>query len=444
MNNIKDILLITRSDKIYLLLIWLLFISVEPFQFYAIIPYHPYKWLVFFIATIFFLVLVLKRVRFSIDTIITVIIIQLVYTFLTAFIHFISLENFAFEDSLIYFNLFLQLVVILITYIFTIKTISIHKLSISWIRVMVVMSFLGMLSVFLIYFFNLQPISYTIRPDVREISNFGITFATGIKNDNFLSIVRSSGYFDEPGSFAFYITVALLLNKLYGFSKSAEKYLIIFGFCTLSLGFMISIFCYIIIFGIIEKRIKFVSTIVGVILLLVIFIDKYKQENEFMRQSYELTMYRLQSDDNNDDKFINGDNRSENLSYSYQAFLNAPFFGHGMNAHVNTKNKFYGKLCCNPLHPLATDGLIGTLIYFLLFIIWGFYLFRHGSIDLVSTGAWVIIFINLLQRPGFLAGPFGYFVFIFLFEATKWRKNQFMSQMKPSPSLPSTLVELAK
>jgi hypothetical protein len=245
------------------------------------------------------------------------------------------------------------------------------------------------------------------------------------------SIVRSSGYFDEPGSFAFYITVALLLNKLYGFSKTAEKFLIIFGFCTLSLGFIVSVFCYSIIFGVLEKRLRFVSILIGLVLSLVVAINFFKDENPFFKQLYELTMYRLQSEDAGDGKIINGDNRSENLYYSFEAFLNAPLFGQGMNAHVNTKNEFYGKLCCNPLHPLATDGIIGSLIYFSVFLSWGIYIFRYGRVDYIAAGAWLLIFINLLQRPGFLAGPFGYFVYIFLFEATKWRK----AKLKPNAQL---------
>lgn len=427
MNSLSQISSVSSRDKIFLVMVWILFTSVEPFQFYAIVPYHPYKILVFFVAFVFLFILLSRNVKLNFDIPICIIILHLFYTLLAIGIHLVSLHNFSPDDAVIYINLFLQLVVILITYLFVVKTISIHMLAISMIRIMMLMAILGMLSLFLIYFFNFQPVSYTIRPGVRDISNFIITFATGIQDNNFASIVRSSGYFDEPGTFAYFLTVALLLNKLYGYSKKAERYLIIFGFCTLSLAFMITLFLYLIVFGVIEKRYKFIAIFIGVISSFVVLINIYKEENEFGKQVYELTMYRLQSD-GTDDKLINGDNRSENLSYAYQAFLKAPLFGHGMNAHVNEKNEFYGKLCCNPLHPIATDGIIGTLVYFLLFIVWGFYIVKGSRIDFLSAGAWFIILVNLIQRPGFLAGPFGYFVFIFLFEATKWRKMQLQQQ----------------
>lgn len=429
MNNFRDVSLgsTDTKNKLFLVMIWVLFTSVEPFQFYAIVPYHPYKILVFLVASFFLFVLISRREKFDFDIPVCIILIHLFYTLLAIGIHLVSSQDFSPEDGVIYINLFLQLVVILITYLFVVKTVSIYALSISMIRIMVIMSILGMFSLFLIYFFNFQPVSYTIRPGVRDISNFIITFATGIQDNNFASIVRSSGYFDEPGTFAYFLTVALLLNKLYGYSSKVEKYLILFGFCTLSLAFIVTIFLYLVIFGIIDKRYKFIVIFFCIISLIFILINIYKEENEFGKQIYELTVYRLQSD-NTDDKFINGDNRSENLSYAYQAFLKAPLFGHGMNAHVNPKSEFYGKLCCNPLHPIATDGIVGTLIYFLLFLVWGGYIIKGGRLDTSSAGAWFIILVNLIQRPGFLAGPFGYFVFIFLFEATKWRKMHLQQQ----------------
>jgi len=414
---------LTIKNKFYILLVWILFTSVEPFQFYAIVPFHPYKILVFLVASLFFFILLSKGNKLIFDIPACIIILHVFYSLLAIPIHLAFLDDFSPDDGVIYINLFLQLIVIFITYIFITQILSIHVIAVTLIKVMAVMAFLGMVSLFLIYFFNFQPFSYTVRPGVRDISNFITTFATGVHDNNFASIVRSAGYFDEPGTFAYFLTVALLLNKLYGYSKAIEKILVFFGFCTLSLAFMVTLFLYFIIFGIIEKKYLFIMIFFGVISILTQLIYIYKEKNEFGKQVYELTMYRLQSDDTGD-KLFNGDNRSENLSYAYKAFLKAPLFGHGMNAHVNIKNEFYGKLCCNPLHPIATDGIIGTLIFFLLFIVWGLYIFKGGNVDLISAGAWFIILISLIQRPGFLAGPFGYFVFIFLFQATKWRKEK--------------------
>ena len=423
MNKFRSLLVSGDKEKLYFILVWTLFTSVEPFQFYAIIPYHPYKLLTFCITIFFLWKLFQKKIKLTFDVILVIVIIQLIYTLLTVVIHLISINEFGLEDSIIYFNLFLQLVVISITFLFIKNILSIHLLSLTFIRVLSIMAILGFISIFLIYIFHLQPFSYTSREGNRDISNFILTFATGRIEDNYLTIIRSSGYFDEPGTFAFYIVVALLLNKMYSFSKKHEYILMIMGFCTLSIAFIISIFLYLVIFGIIERKLKLVISLIAILSSLTIIIETFKQENEVFKQLYELTIYRLQSDEN-DDKLINGDNRSENIAYAYKAFMKAPLFGYGMNAHVNPKTEFYGKICCNPLHPFATEGIFGTLIYFSIFIFWGFYIFKSGRIDYISLGCWIIILINLIQRPGFLAGPFGYFAYVLLFEATRQRKSK--------------------
>ena len=161
----------------------------------------------------------------------------------------------------------------------------------------------------------------------------------------------------------------------------------------------------------------FLSFLFFFIFLFTYLIYTLKEDNLVYRQLYELTLYRLESD-NSDGKLINGDNRSDNLFSAIEAFKEQPFFGYGMNAHVNPRIKHFGKLCCNPMHPLATEGIFGTLIYFLIFICWTSIIFFARKLDLILVGCWVILVANLVQRPGFLAGPFGYFAFVLLFEAS--------------------------
>ncbi len=406
-----------------LILIWILFTSVEPFQFYAVIPYHPYKIITFLVTIYFLTVIITKKVKFKIDPFVLVILIQILFSIVTIAIHYFSIKEFLIEDGTIYFNLLLQLIVILILYIFVKNFFCFRKLSLSFVKVLSIMSILATIGVILIYIYNISPFSYTVRGGNRDISNFLLTFATGKIEDNFFTIIRSSGYFDEPGTFAFYIVVAILLNKLYGFSKKNEYILMIFGFCTLSLAFFISIFFYILIFSVIEKKIILLTILFSILATLFIMIVSLKDENPLYQQLYELTIYRLQSDGTTDSQQFNGDNRSENIGYAYKAFLSAPLFGYGMNAHVNPKIEFYGKLCCNPLHPLATEGIFGTIIYFLLFFLWFFISFRFGYLDLLSFGAWLIVLLNLIQRPGFSNGPFGYFIYILLINASIWRKD---------------------
>ncbi len=423
-NNKIGIFKLSTNEIKYMILVWLLWTSTAPFEFYSIIPYHPYKYLVLFVAITMLLILFRNGIKKSNNIIFIIIIIQAFYSLLSIPIHVISLSNFTIDSSLIYINLFIQLVVVFICFTFINSLSLVHKLAVSLIPVMIVMAGFGMLNLFLGILVNIQPFSFTAISDHRDISNYILTFSSSVSDFGIASIIRSSGYFDEPGTFAFYITVTLLINKMYGGSKLSERLLVCFGLCTMSLAFFISVILYYFIYGILEGRIKVIIWLAVIVTSLFLFIVEYRDKSEVNRVIYELTVYRVMTDDITDDRLFHGDNRSDNLTYAKQAFLQAPFFGHGMTAHTNEKSEFYGKLCCNPLHPFATEGLVGTFVFFLVFIYWGFYIVNRKKFDYISAGAWIIIFINMLQRPGTMGGSFGYLVFIFLLEASRWRNMQ--------------------
>ena len=420
----SGLLQFSRSDIKNVILVWILFTSTAPFQFYAMIPYHPYKLLVLLVVVVMLAVMLRDGIKKSNNVIFYILIIQAIYSLLTIFIHAISLDSFYMEDGYIYLNLFIQLIVVFISFAFINNYGLLHKVAVSTVPVMVVMAAFGVVILFLGLIVNIQPFSFTALADHRDISNYILTFSSSVSDLGFASIIRSAGYFDEPGTFAYYITIVLLINKMYGYSKLAERLLIGFGLCTMSLAFFISVTLYYFIFGMLEGRLKVVIWMAVIAGLVISAIVELKDRSEIGRVVYELTVYRVLPPDESEDKLFKGDNRSENFAYAKQAFSQAPFFGHGMSAHTNEKNEFVGKLCCNPLHPLATEGLVGTFIYFLVFIYWGFLILKNKPFDYISAGAWIIIFINMMQRPGFSGGTFGYFVFIFLLEATRWRIMQ--------------------
>jgi hypothetical protein len=432
---LNHVLKYNKTELFSVFLVWFLFTSVSPFEFYAIIPYHPYKIIPLITVLVFGIYFYKNKTIIKNDSIIIIISIQIIYSVLAPFIHHFSLENFKIPDGEIYIKLVIHLLVILFTYIFVKSSISFRKLSYTFVFILSVMAILGFFTLIAIAVFDLKPFSYTVISDHRPISNFITMFRTGnsLNEDGTINILRSSGYFDEPGTFAFYLVVALVLNKLYGFSKTFEKILIIFGMCTLSLAYMISLVFYFIFYGLYErkfKRIIFVFTLTFVSLIYIHNIGsasrydlELRENNQITFALYSFTTYRLETDNTKNGAMFNGDNRSENMKYSLEAFKTAPLFGLGASAHTKDRHGFAQKLCCNPFHPLATEGLVGFSIYFILFFLWGFNCFKGKSFDTMSFIGWSIIFINLLQRPGFSSGPFGYFAYILLFQATNWRKS---------------------
>lgn len=437
--NKIDIFRFSGSDIKYVILVWILFTSTAPFQFYAMVPYHPYKLLALFVAVVMLLVILRGGIKKSNNIIFYIIIFQAFYSIFSIYIHVASLDNFSIEDGYIYINLFIQLIVVFICFAFINNLSLVHKVAVSLIPAMIVMAAFGMINLLLGVLVNIQPFSFTAIPDHRDIGNYILTFSSSVSDLGFASIIRSAGYFDEPGTFAYYITVTLLINKMYGGSKLAERMLIGFGLCTMSLAFFISVILYYFIFGILEGRVKVVICLAVIVGSLFAAIVEYRDKSEIGRVVYELTVYRVLADDVSDDRLFHGDNRSDNFTHAKQAFMQAPFFGHGMSAHTNEKSEFFGKLCCNPLHPFATEGLVGTFVFFLVFIYWGIYILKKKPFDYISAGAWIIIFANMLQRPGAMGGTFGYLIFIFLLEASRWRKMQQRLSSSPVVSEPVSL-----
>ena len=61
-------------------------------------------------------------------------------------------------------------------------------------------------------------------------------------------ILRIAGFFDEPGTMAFFLVFALLINKVVFNSKKNEILILISGFFTFSLAFYIIGFFYLLFF----------------------------------------------------------------------------------------------------------------------------------------------------------------------------------------------------
>ena len=102
-----------KLDNKHLILVWILFTSVAPFEFYALIPNHPYKYLAAFVLAIMLIVMLLKKLTITIDLVVWIIIVQMLYSLITIFIHANSGVEFNFnEDGIIYINLFIQLLTV--------------------------------------------------------------------------------------------------------------------------------------------------------------------------------------------------------------------------------------------------------------------------------------------------------------------------------------------
>lgn len=413
-----------KKDTSFLLLLWAMFTATAPFYLHLAIPYHPYKFIIAFgLGYMLYALSFRKEVRLGNKVIISILALQIVYSIMASVLQ----STFLGVDRL-YINLSIQLVAVTIVYIYVYTFFNINKLALSTSYIFISMGVLGGVAFFLGAVGVLKPVSM-FPSDNPLYTNFLLTFSNAYYEVGNSYIIRIAGYFDEPGSFAYFLTITLLINKLYDYSKKIELALIFLGVFTLSLAFFISVFLYILFFYIKIRHTKIIVLLILSMIASIFVIEEYKDNNATVKLIHELSIGRLKLAENDDVKLISGDNRSQKFLWSKEAFFKSPYIGHGMSAYGNPRSEYYGKLCCNILDPLATHGLIGTVIFFMLFFYWFYTIFdfKKGTLDYVSLGAFLIVIANLFQRPGFHGGLFGYFVYIFLVEASLWRKKNILN-----------------
>ncbi len=303
---------------------------------------------------------------------------------------------------------------------------NVHVVSQSIILVMVAMAALGAIAFFLSIWGLIQPlseISYTESAGLeRNFNNYLITFTNVSVNIRDINFIRVAGYFNEPGAMAFYITQALLMNKLALNNLKIEISLIILGIFTFSLAFFISIFLYVILFYFnIHNMKKFVIT-TFIIILFFGALYAMRERNETLNVVAIYSLGRLLAAD--DERIIAGDNRSDIVKMSIPYFLNHPFLGYG-RAKYKEMQLTGGSL----FDSLVMDGLIGTFIFMLLALYFACRSFLKNYIKLsdpLPIKAVFVIFVNYFQRPEF-KGVFSSIILIILIHLIKERELRFIN-----------------
>jgi hypothetical protein len=256
--------------------------------------------------------------------------------------------------------------------------------------------------------------------DKRPSYNFWLTHTNAIYVVGNSLIVRVAGFFDEPGTFAYYITFALILNKTYGFGRKLEILLFLAGFPTLSLAYFISTLLYLILFYLNLKNIRYFAILTLTLILLTNYIHANRDASDVNAQIYDKTLGRF-SLTQSDGKIIEGDNRSQLFNNGFEAFQDAPIIGHGVHYQKNPKSKYRNiYFGANLMAPFATYGIVGVAFLWLHFYFWSYLIFIYfpkSKVKKIFIFSWLIVAINLLQRPD-LIGLLNYFLVLLLIDST--------------------------
>jgi len=399
---------------IYLILTWLLLTSAAPFTFY-LIPGHPYKILTAAVLILLIGIILIKRQIKILDwPLFFIILLQAIYACAAYLYH---------QDPL-YLNLLIFYVSALITYLFLGSYIKIMSFAGSVIGVMLIMGAMGAVVFVLGLLGLIQPFTFHLNADGRTAFNFLLTFSNSVIVFGKAMIIRVAGYFDEPGTFAFFTIYALAMNKLSFDKKWVEAGLIIFGLFTLSMYFYISLVLYFIFFHFNIRSIR--SMLSAMLIMIALIATLSATNNNAYMKLYELTFDRFSISDESG-KIVKGDNRSDLMANAAYYISDAPLMGQGMsNARDNLP--FLG---ANILGPLAINGIIG--FFFIFLPVWymcaiAFFPLRGQWVfDSKMAGCALLILVNYLQRPDVI-GLFNYIVIVVVIQLMLIRRRDLLNK----------------
>lgn len=253
------------------------------------------------------------------------------------------------------------------------------------------------------------PLGELVTPN-RTLIHYGFTLTPDAYVFPNFTIIRFSGFFDEPGTFGYYHMYGLIFGYLTGVSRKYLGLLAVMGIFSFSLAYILSLIVFMFFYILWFYRISLKkSLLIAVILvsLIGLFNLETLHESPTTTQITRFLNSRLQSASQatlgGNQRLIQGDNRTVNMLFSYSVFKENPLFGLDKE---DLRNSDY-RIVANLFTYFAQHGLIGVAaLYFMFFYLIYFLLSRNHKITIYMI--FFVILINFYQRPFFSSGYFGY------------------------------------
>jgi hypothetical protein len=383
-----------------LLLIWGIMIMGFPFSI-AQAFHFPSKIIMAISISILLVIIILniKRVKVY-STVSFIFILQIT----TALLFFIIHKDFA------YINLLFQILVPYILFIYVVSFLKIELISESIVKLVMFMGLMSVIIFFLGLIFNVNYYSVFENPDGRQGYNYIIAFTNSYTDFGFTKFIRPAGFFDEPGSLAYYIILSILINDLTLRKNSVRYFLFIVGIFTTSIAFYLLM----IVYGIIhmKKKQSFLVLIYVFSFLILLFSIFSLLEPEQQEIIYGSSVGRLLSiiSPSSIPNHFQADNRSDLISIAKEAIYDSPLIGQGISYASNQSSKFYGTFMgANILGIFGVHGVIGGLIFSLHVVYYTFVSFFNKNESAICKKSCLLFLLLLIQRPDYIGGVIPYF-----------------------------------
>ena len=254
-------------------------------------------------------------------------------------------------------------------------------------NIIIILEILAIISLIYVFLFDASPLFCIANEDTRQNCMWGLTMTGSTIETSLGNIIRSSGIYDEPGTFSFIICMIVTIRYALGMNDKKTITLLFLGLVTLSLAHYLFTFLYMLNRVFFGKRLKITanSLLLGVILILILII--------FRDILSTLIFSRLEFIDGN---FV-GNNRSERTLNTLSLINNETFFfGIGPNCVLTgyeCDRSIYKVFDSNPFTLLAGYGIFLSITYYGFLLIY-LYNFLTARDSFLMLGILMLLFIR--------------------------------------------------
>lgn len=250
--------------------------------------------------------------------------------------------------------------------------------------------------------------------DNQMLQNYGFFFQKthNIAGVDVLYYLRPNGFYDEPGSFAFMIFLVLMFNKMYVKDSKIEIAFLVGGFVTMSLAHIITSIGYYFLFFF--KKNNTGKALIILVVFVLFYFERPVDDGSYLYSVWNRVYGRLEG-------FVAGEDTSRDFNASFEAFKG--FFLTG-GSQKEILYAFPNAERSTLWFFMARHGILGTMIYMIIFIVPLIRLVRTKNSD--GLKLLFLLALNFVQRP-YLHFPILMLpIYMILFaniEATQWENN---------------------
>jgi hypothetical protein len=271
-----------------------------------------------------------------------------------------------------------------------------------WVNFHLVIGVLGVLAFVGGIAFNIQPLATFLD---RPYFDFGLTYTNVYYQVGNVTLIRVAGFYDEPGTFAFYMTFSLLIARLFRLPRWKELWIVVLGLTSLSMAFFVVAVLWA-LFSLNMRTMKYL-----IVLILLVAAGLARLEPEVREQAYRVTLDRFSVADSGN-RLFRGDTRTEIMADNYKAFVDAPVIGHGLHYEEFVSEEYSASFIANPIAPFATHGVIGTIVVNIHVLVLLALLAMSRGLSSRDKGFIILVLLaTLAQRPTTVNG-LGHLLFI--------------------------------